>query len=214
MRSFSVLVVAMVAAACAAGEIPFVPGQGSDESLTQAERDVAKIAIDALAADLQIAKDGILVDTIRAVDWPDSSIGCPQPDRAYLQVVTPGHKISLRANGGIHVVHEAKGSAIVCRKSGAMGNVTSKMELAFGQQMLVAQKDLARRLGVQTTRIRPLSGVQKSWPDASLDCPEAGVTYTAGNVSGWVLTLTDGERAYTYHTDMKRTIACPAISND
>lgn len=214
MRRLSILLAAVAATAFATEEIPFVPGQGSAEKLTEAERGIAKLAIDTLAADLQIAKDGILVDTIRAVEWRDSSAGCPKPGRAYLQVITPGHKITLRANGQVHVVHEAKGSAVVCRNSNAMGSVNAAMELTFGSQMLVAQKDLARRLGVQANEIRPLAGVQKTWPDASLGCPEAGATYAAGPVSGWELTLTDGKRPYTYHTDMTRTIPCPVISNE
>ena len=214
MRRFSFLFAAVAATAFAAEEIPCDSGQGSDENLTEAEPEVARLAIDALAADLQIARDGIQIDTIRAVEWRDSSVGCPQPGRSYMQVITPGHKVTLRANGQIHVVHEAKGSAIVCHNASAMGSLTPTMELAFGSQMLVAQKDLAWRLGVKTGVIRPLAGVQKTWADASLDCPEEGATYGAGPVSGWVLTLTDGKRPYTYHTDMKRTIPCPAISND
>ena len=96
MRRLSASVAAILATfAAGAQDIPFVPGQGTSEQLTEQERDVARLAIDALAADLQIAKDGILVDTIRAVDWPDSSYGCPQPGRAYLTVITPGHKITL-----------------------------------------------------------------------------------------------------------------------
>ncbi len=89
MRRLSPTVAAILATfAAGAQDIPFVPGQGTSEQLTEPERDVARLAIDALAADLQIAKEGILVDTIRAVDWPDSSIGCPQPGLAYLQVIT------------------------------------------------------------------------------------------------------------------------------
>lgn len=201
-------------AATAPQDIPFVPGQGSAEKLTDAERDVALRAIDALAADLQIAKDGIAVDTIRAVEWPDSGIGCPQPGRAYLQVITPGHKITLRAQQRIYVVHEAKGRAFVCHQNKAMGSVTPELELAFGQQMIAAQKDLAKRLGVLTTEIRPISGEQRIWLDASLDCPEPGAQSPPGPVSGWVLTLRHDKRDYTYHTDMHRTIPCPAIATE
>lgn len=200
--------------AAAPQDIPFVPGQGSAEKLSEGERDVARLAIDALASDLKIAKDAIAVDTIRAVDWPDSSIGCPQPGRAYLQVITPGHKITLRAKERIYVVHESKGRAFVCHQNKALGSVTPELELAFGQQMLDAQKDLAKRLGVLTTDIRPISGEQRIWLDASLDCPEPGAKFPPGPVSGWVLTLRHDKRDYTYHTDMHRTIPCPVIATE
>ena len=215
-------VVGMLLAACAAQsgdaaaphDIPFVPGQGSAEKLTDAERDIARLAIDALAADLQIAKDGIAVDTIRAVDWPDSSIGCPQPGRAYLQVITPGHKITLRANGQIYVVHEAKNRAFVCHQTKALGGITPQLELVFGQQLLAAQMDLANRLGVPAKDIRPVSGEERTWPDASLGCPEPGATHPPVKVTGWVLTLRHGTRNYTYHTDLQRTIPCPGIATE
>jgi len=223
MRPFSKPLVAVFAAllvACndesegdgAPAKIPFVPGQGSEEKLTGTERDIAQLAIDALAADLQIAKDKIAIDTIRAVDWPDSSIGCPQPGRAYLQVVTPGHKITLRANGQIYFVHEANHHAIVCRQAKVFGGITPQREIVFAKQMLAAQKDLADRLGVPTSDIRPALGEERTWDDASLSCPEPGVEYPPGKVTGWVLTLKHGMRDYTYHTDLRRTIPCPRIT--
>ena len=215
MTRLSAAVAAILAAfAAGAQDIPFVPGQGNSERLTDAERDVARLAIDALAADLQIAREGILVDTIRAVDWPDSSHGCPQPGRAYLTVISPGHKITLRADGQIYVVHEANRNAFVCHKAAANAGVTPQRELVFGAQMLEAQQDLANRLGVLKSEIKPVSGVQQIWGDASLGCPEAGATYATGKVAGWVLTLRHGTRDYTYHTDMSRTIPCPAISTE
>ena len=120
----------------------------------------------------------------------------------------------MRANGQIYVVHEAKRNAFVCHKTEAYAGVTPQRELVFGPQMLEAQQDLANRLGVLKSEIKPVSGVQETWDDASLGCPQAGVTYLTGKVTGWVLTLRYGTRNYTYHTDMSRTIPCPAISTE
>jgi hypothetical protein len=178
------------------------------------ERDIAKLAIDTLAADLKVGKDTISVDTIRAVNWPDSSIGCPQPGRAYLQVITPGNKITLRATGQVYVVHEANNRAFVCHSTKALGGITPQLELVFGQQMLAAQKDLANRLGVPTSEIRPVSGEERTWPDASLGCPEPSANYPAVKVTGWVLILRHGTRNFTYHTDLQRTIPCPGIATE
>jgi len=214
MKRFSILFAAVAATAFAAEEIPFVPGQGSDEKLTEAERSVANLAIDALAADLRIARDGILVDTIRAVEWPNSSVGCPKPDRAYLDVITPGHKITLRVDGQIYVAHEARGRAFICHQSKAFGGITARRELVFGPQMLAARKDLAGRIGVPEKEIQFVSGEGTSWTDASLGCPEPGVMYAQSKVDGWVLTFRHGTRAFTYNTDLNRTVPCPAISTE
>jgi hypothetical protein len=40
-----------------------------------------------------------------AVDWNDSSLGCPQPGMAYLTVITPGYQIVLEAQGKAYYYH-------------------------------------------------------------------------------------------------------------
>ena len=199
MRRFSISFVVVAAAACAgAQEMP--------------RTSVAQIAIDALAADLGIAKKKIQVDTVRAVEWRDSSIGCPQPGRANLQVITPGHKVTLRADGRVHVVHEANGRAFVCEQTRPYAGVNPKGELVFGAKMLEARRDLASRLGVPETEIKMTAAREHTWDDAGLGCPEPGKTHSPGKVTGWILTLEHAGRPFTYHTDLHRTIPCPDIS--
>jgi hypothetical protein len=206
MKRLSIAVAATLASACAgAQEVPSAPG-------SPAERDVGQLAISALAKELGIAPESIQVDTVRAVDWPDSSIGCPQPGRAYMQVVTPGHKVTLRAEGRVHVVHEAKGRAFVCEKTKPYAGINPKQELVFGRQLLDARKDLASRLGVPESEIKPKAAQERTWDDAGLGCPEPGKSYPPGKVTGWALTLEHRGRDYTYHTDLHRTIPCPAIA--
>lgn len=215
MTRIPVAIAALLAAmAAAAQDIPFVPGQGSAEQLTDTERAAALAAIDALAAELQVPEDRIQVDTIRAVEWPDSSIGCPKPGRAYLQVISPGHKVTLRADGQVFVVHESRNEAFVCKQTKALGGITPERELIFGRQMAEARKDLSGRIGVSEEDIEFVSGVGTSWADASMGCPEPGVQYAQARVLGWVLTFRHGNRDFSYHTDLNRTIPCPPISAD
>ncbi len=213
MMRIPVAVAALLAAiAAGAQDIPFVPGQGSATQLNETQRSVARAAISALATELQVPEERIQVDTIRAVEWPDSSIGCPQPGRGYLQVITPGHKVTLRAEGRVYVVHEARNDAFVCKQTKALGGITPERELIFGRQMAEARKDLAGRIGVPEDDIEFISGVGTSWNDASMGCPEPGVQYAQARVLGWVLTFRHGNRDFTYHTDLRRTIPCPPIS--
>jgi hypothetical protein len=190
-----------------------VTESGATGRVDAAQADLAKLAIHTLAQDLGVAEDRITVDTIRAVDWRDSSLGCPQPGRAYLQVITPGHRITLRVNGQFHFVHEANGRAFVCRKSKAVSGVTPERELAFGPQLLEARTDLASRLHVAEEEIRLLSAQARTWDDESLGCPEAGRKYEPRKVNGYVLRLRHGSREFTYHTDLVRTIPCPEITD-
>jgi hypothetical protein len=200
-------------AACAQ-DVRFVPGQGSPEKLSDAERGAAVLAIDTLAAKLKIPREQIEVDTVRAMEWRDSSIGCPKPGVAYLDVITPGYKVTLRVGKAIHVVHEAGNRALVCRQDKALGGITPERELTFGPQLVAARRDLAGRIGVTEREILFVSADSKTWSDASLGCPEPGMQYAQAQVPGWVLTFRQGERLFTYHTDLDRTIPCPPITSD
>jgi len=194
--------------------VRLVTESGATGRVDAAQADLAKLAVHTLAQDLGVAEDRIAVDTIRAVDWRDSSLGCPQPGRAYLQVITPGHRITLRVDGQFHFVHEANGRAFVCRKSKAVSGVTPERELAFGPQLLEARKDLASRLHVAEEEIRLLSAQARTWDDESLGCPVAGRMYEPRKTSGYVLRLRHGSREFSYHTDLQRTIPCPEITED
>jgi hypothetical protein len=217
MTRISAIVAATLAAFAAAGhagEIRFVPGQGTPESLSDADRAIAQLAIDALAADLQIPADEILLDTVRAVDWRNSSLGCPKPGMAYLDVITPGHKVTLRAGSQVYVVHEAKNKAFVCHGNKALGGITPEHQLTFAKPLIEARDDLAKRLGAEPKDIRFLSSEGHTWNDASLDCPEPGQRYAQVKTRGWKLTFGYRDRTYTYHTDLTRTIPCPPIAAD
>jgi hypothetical protein len=50
------------------------------------------------AADIEVLEAGF-------VTWRDSSLGCPQPDRQYMQVITNGSRIVLQTNGTSYSFH-------------------------------------------------------------------------------------------------------------
>ena len=193
-----------------------VSPQGAVAQLEDEDMDIARLAAETLAADLNIPVQKIEVDTVRAVDWPDTSIGCPQPGQAYGQVITPGHKITLRVDGQFYFVHEANGRAFVCKqqKPTAVSGITQQLTFEWGPMAVAARKDLAGRLGVEERLIIVAAAEGTTWSDTSLGCPESGVTYEASNKPGYVITLRYGSRDYTYHTDLDRVIACPAFAAD
>jgi hypothetical protein len=213
MRIPVAVAAALAALAACAQDIRFVPGQGPLETLSDVERGVAMLAIDTLAADLGVPREQIELDTVRAVEWRDSSLGCPKPGVAYLDVVKAGHKVTLRVDRQIYVVHEAGNKAFVCRQNKALGGITPQRELEFGPQLVAARADLARRLGLRDSEIRFLASEGRTFPDASLGCPEPGQMYAQSQVNGWVLTFGVRDRTYTYHTDLDRTIPCPPIAS-
>lgn len=74
----------------------------SDPSLEAARKDLARR--------LSLPLGGIELIERSEVTWPDSSLGCPQPGLSYMQVLTPGYRIRLRAGGRVYSYHGASGA--------------------------------------------------------------------------------------------------------
>lgn len=66
-------------------------------------------AIDDLAARLGVAPDVIDVVRVEEVDWPDGSLGCPQPDMRYPQVLVNGSFIQLQVGNQTYHYHSGGG---------------------------------------------------------------------------------------------------------
>ena len=70
-------------------------------------------AIAALAKDLGVTAGQISVVRVTEEEWPDSSLGCPKPGQAYLQVITPGYRVVLGANGKEYEYHTDMASQVI-----------------------------------------------------------------------------------------------------
>lgn len=71
-----------------------------------------KVKMD-LAQKLNLDISQITVVNSEAVDWNDSSLGCPQPGFGYMDVITPGYKITLSANGQQYIYHTDTNNAFI-----------------------------------------------------------------------------------------------------
>ena len=67
--------------------------------------DPVAFAIDDLAARLSVAADAIALVRVEEVDWPDGSLGCPQPDMRYTQALVNGSFIQLSVDGQLYNYH-------------------------------------------------------------------------------------------------------------
>ena len=62
-------------------------------------------AIDDLASRLEVEASTITTHAAVLVVWPDASLGCPQPDMFYAQVMTDGSVIELEHDGRYYRYH-------------------------------------------------------------------------------------------------------------
>jgi len=66
---------------------------------------LVEMSIADLAKRLSVSPDEITVQSVEATDFPDTSIGVPEPGKMYAQVITPGYIISLAADDTVYEYH-------------------------------------------------------------------------------------------------------------
>jgi hypothetical protein len=66
-----------------------------------------------------VTVEDVTVTAVEPTVWPDSSLGCPQPDQFYAQVETPGYIVTLNVAGTDVTYHTEEGEAVVPCEAGA-----------------------------------------------------------------------------------------------
>jgi len=68
-----------------------------------------------LAARLSRPEAAIALGRVEPVEWRDASLGCPRPGMVYAQVITPGFRIILLADGIAYEYHsDLAGRVVAC----------------------------------------------------------------------------------------------------
>lgn len=78
---------------------------------------VASAAVAHLAAELEVPPEAVTILSSEAVEWPDASLGCPQPGMMYAQVVSPGYRFLMEVAGEQYDVHtdQTGQSVVICQ---------------------------------------------------------------------------------------------------
>ena len=76
-------------------------------------------ALAAAAVDDLSRREGVNASQIAVLDvspqiWPDASLGCPEPDQTYAQVITDGYRIVLAAGGQQYAYHTDRARVVLC----------------------------------------------------------------------------------------------------
>jgi len=107
------LAAVLISSACSVAA-PAGPTRLPDTEVEELVRAIALTRVE-LSSRLGIDADGIVVESTEAVTWDDTSLGCPEPGMMYSQVLVPGYRIQLQANGETFEYHtEADTRAVLC----------------------------------------------------------------------------------------------------
>jgi hypothetical protein len=174
-------------------EIPTSKAPGETVSPTKAAAAVA-VAVKALAAQLAVDASTIQVASVEAVDWPDGCLGAGTPDESCLQVITPGYRILLDANGVSYEIHTdlaGKSVRLVQGPGKSMAEATA---------VFAARQFLAQTLNVSPGSVTLVSTEATTWPDSCLGVP-SGRACIQALTPGYKIVFSAGDKQYEVHTD-------------
>ncbi len=176
------------------GVSPLEPGKAATQegALGLAKADLARR--------LNLTPDQISVVSVESVEWSDAGIGCPEPGKAYAQVITPGFRIVLRADGVTYTYHTGGNKLILCQPGATMPSAEKDAALA--------KAELAKRLNIPESEITVEKVEEVEWRNTSLGCPEEGKVYLQVIVPGHVVTLKAQGKTYEYHTGNNQAVTC------
>ncbi|GAB4575969.1 MAG: hypothetical protein Kow0077_30100 [Anaerolineae bacterium] len=150
--------------------------------------------------------------------FPDASLGCPQPDMAYAQVLTRGFIITLTYAGTryeYHLTPDAQ-TIVLCESvptadattappastPTAADGMPATTTLTPDQLLDVALNYLSDQLGTSITRpaITRWTWEEQVWPDTSLNCPAPDGAYDASApVRGYSLSIEYVDQRFEVH---------------
>ncbi|MCL6648796.1 MAG: hypothetical protein K6U89_10730 [Chloroflexi bacterium] len=92
-----------------------LPGGSASEPPIPAEAAaVVAAAKSQLAAEHGVDVSQVRLRSLEETTFPDTSLGCPEAGRFYLQVLTPGYIIRLELAGTVYEFHASRTTVVRC----------------------------------------------------------------------------------------------------
>jgi hypothetical protein len=96
---------------------PETTPQATEAALSAGAAEVVQLAKDDLARRLDLPAEEITGVSIDAVNWPDTSLGCPEAGMMYAQVITPGFLVVLESGDQTYEYHSGADHIVLCEET-------------------------------------------------------------------------------------------------
>jgi hemin uptake protein HemP len=155
------------------------------------EPDIVKVVKNHMVTEYGIKLDLIHTVFYEAVEWSDSCLGVHEPDTKCLQVITPGYRVILDAEGKIYTFHtNEKGSQIILAP-----------EIEEPPVVDLVKEYMAKELGIKPDVIKTVSFEAVDWPDGCLGVAERNVACIQVVTPGYRIILEHNGTIYAFRTD-------------
>jgi hypothetical protein len=155
----------------------------------------AQVARQRTAADLGLELGQVTILSVEAAEWPDACLGQPDPTELCAQMITPGFRVTLDANG----------TQVVYRTDDAGQNIRRERQpqsaAEFPGAAQAARQALSQELGVPVESINIQRADPAEWTDSCLGLGGPAESCLQAITRGYRVFLErDGEQ-YIYRTD-------------
>jgi hypothetical protein len=141
-------------------------------------------------------------------EFNDSSLDCPQPGVSYMQVITPGYRVVVEADGRRFDVRVSGSHGKICRRKKG-GSRAGKPPSPAAEIIDRARADLAEAIDAGVSEISVL-GVQAYRGQAIAEgcAPECDID---SEKCGYMIGLLHDDRRFNYYANGDLVTACPPI---
>jgi hypothetical protein len=185
-----------------------------------------RAAIAALAAQLGIPADQIMVVSSEAVTWKDGCLGVVRMGVMCIQGQVAGFRIMLRANSQEYEFHSNQDGSVLVDATGKATQPPAgtpeteptdapkvepthvPVDVPPVQRAAVAAAMLA--LGLPVGQVKLVSIEPVDWPDGCLGVTHIGMMCIKGPVPGFRIILEANGKQYEFHTNLDGTVVTPA----
>lgn len=169
------------------------------------------VARQTVANALGIDLAGVRVISSEARDFADASLDCPQPGMAYAQVITPGFRVLVEADGRRFDVRIAGTLGRICYRRKPSPDRPADDGTGPRQLGEAARQDLALRLGVSLETVT-ITGLRRLKPGETLPgCGEVCAKEAPPSACGVGVQLRAGEQDFGYIALPSGVQPCPDI---
>jgi hypothetical protein len=148
--------------------------------------------------------------SVAAQEFNDSSLDCPEPGMSYLQVLTPGYRVIIEADGRRFDVRVSGDFGRICRRTKPQNpNAVTKSTSPAPELIDLARQNLADAFDADASKIlvlgaRPLES-KPSLAGCEVRCQKEAPQ------CGYVIELSLDGRRFFFHGDAAGVKACPPI---
>lgn len=194
-----VLLMGLMIAACAT--LPATPQENTPPAPPAATdlpaptpNPIGELAIQALAAQIGLPATSITMQSIKGVDWPNGCLGIDYKDTACTDVIVPGYRIMLEADGQTYEYRSNSDGSLLLLAAPIVKMPDNKVED-------LAREALAVQLGIAKETITLVSIEAVDWPDSCLGITFSDMACATVITPGYRIILEANGQTYEYHTN-------------